>query len=91
MTYRTLGKHADHYTIDAVEMQYMRSLIVTPNCPSFLHLNGFVTRLIRRVPLVEQELLFLPEHLSSPRLSRYRLLEHLSSPPFFNGVRGTRS
>jgi hypothetical protein len=27
---------------------------------------GFVTRLIRRVPLVEQELPTLPEHLSSP-------------------------
>jgi hypothetical protein len=27
---------------------------------------GFVTRLTRRVPLVEQELLTLPEHLSSP-------------------------
>jgi hypothetical protein len=29
-------------------------------------ISGFVTRLIRRVPLVEQELLTLPEHLSSP-------------------------
>jgi hypothetical protein len=28
--------------------------------------TGFVTRLTRRVPLVEQELLTLPEHLSSP-------------------------
>ena len=27
---------------------------------------GFVTRITRRVPLVEQELLTLPEHLSSP-------------------------
>jgi hypothetical protein len=27
----------------------------------------FVTRLTRRVPLVEQKLLTLPEHLSSPR------------------------
>ena len=36
---------------------------------SFPHsrlITGFVTRLIRRVPLVEQELLTLPEHLSSP-------------------------
>ena len=38
---------------------------------------GFVTRLTRRVPLVEQELLFL--------------LEHLSSPLVFNKVRVTRS
>jgi hypothetical protein len=36
----------------------------------------FVTRLARRVPLVEQELLTLPEHLSSPR--------------FFCGIRVTR-
>ena len=37
----------------------------------------FVTRLTRRVPLVEQKLLTLPEHLSSP--------------PVFSGVRVTRS
>ena len=30
-------------------------------------INGFLTRLTRRVPLVEQELLALPEHLSSFR------------------------
>ena len=40
-------------------------------------LTGFVTRLTRRVPLVEQELLTLPEHLSSP--------------PVISGVRVTRS
>jgi hypothetical protein len=40
-------------------------------------ITGFVTRLTRRVPLVEQELLILPEHLSSP--------------PVFSGVRVTRS
>ena len=39
--------------------------------------SGFVTRLSRRVPLVEQELLTIPEHLSSP--------------PIFSGVRVTRS
>ena len=27
---------------------------------------GFVTRVTRRLPLVEQELLTLPEHMSSP-------------------------
>jgi hypothetical protein len=46
---------------------------------SFPHswlITGFVTRLTRRVPLVEQELLTLPEHLSSP--------------PVFSGVRITR-
>jgi len=40
-------------------------------------ITGFVTRLTRRVPLVEQELLTLPENLSSP--------------PVFSGVRVTRS
>jgi len=40
-------------------------------------ITGFVTRLARQVPLVEQELLTLPEHLSSP--------------PVFSGVRVTRS
>jgi hypothetical protein len=47
---------------------------------SFPHsrlITGFVTRLTRRVPLVEQELLTLPEHLSSP--------------PVFSGVRVSRS
>jgi hypothetical protein len=40
-------------------------------------ITGCVTRLTRRVPLVEQELHTLPEHLSSP--------------PVFSGVRVTRS
>ena len=40
-------------------------------------ITGFVTRLTRRVPLVKQELLTLPEHLSSP--------------PVFSGVLVTRS
>ena len=47
---------------------------------SFPHsrfITGFVTRLTRRVPLVEQELLTLSEHLSSP--------------PVFSGVRVARS
>jgi hypothetical protein len=40
-------------------------------------ITGFVTRLTRRVPLVEQELPTLPEHLNSP--------------PVFSGVRVARS
>jgi hypothetical protein len=47
---------------------------------SFPHVwlvTGFVTRLTRQVPLVEQELLTLPECLSSP--------------PVFSGVRVTQS
>ena len=43
----------------------------------FRLITGFVARLTRRVTLVEQELLTLPEHLSSP--------------PVFSGVRFTRS
>ena len=39
--------------------------------------RGFVTRLTRRVSLVEQELLTLPKHLNSP--------------PVFNGVHVTRT
>jgi len=43
--------------------------LVVNTSGSFPHswlITGFVTRLTRRVPLVEQELLTLPEHLSSP-------------------------
>ena len=53
--------------------------LVVNTSRSFPHsrlITGFVTRLTRRVPLVEQELLTLPEHLSSP--------------PVFSGVRVTR-
>jgi cell shape-determining protein MreC len=50
-------------------------LHVSLNCPFQIALyvnkvtnviTGFVTRLTRRVSLVEQDLLTLPEHLSSP-------------------------
>jgi hypothetical protein len=54
--------------------------LVVNSSRSFPHswpITGFETRLTRRVPLVEQELLILPEHLSSP--------------PVFSGVRVTRS
>ena len=53
--------------------------LVVNTSRSFPHsrlLTGFVTRITRQVPLVEQELLTLPEHLSSP--------------PVFSGVRVTR-
>ena len=55
------------------------SLVVNTS-RSFPHsrlITGFVTRLTRRVPLMEQELLTIPEHLSSP--------------PVFSAVRVTRS
>ena len=45
--------------------------------PHSWHITGFVTRLTRRVPLVEPELLTLSEHLSSP--------------PVLSGVSVTRS
>ena len=54
--------------------------LVVNTSRSFPHswlVTGFVTRLTRWVPLVEQELL--------------TLLEHLSSPLVFSGVRVTRS
>ena len=45
--------------------------------PNSWLITGFVTRSTRRVPLVEQELLTHPEHMSSP--------------PVLSGVRVTRS
>jgi hypothetical protein len=42
-----------------------------------MNINGFTTRFTRRVPLVDQELPTIPEHLSSL--------------PVFSGVRVTRS
>ena len=54
--------------------------LVVSTSRSFPHsrlITGFVARLTRRVPLVEQELLTLPEHMSSP--------------PVFSGIRVTRS
>jgi hypothetical protein len=54
--------------------------LVVNTSQSFPHsrlITGFVPRLTRRVPLVEQELLTLPEHMSSTSV--------------FTGVRVTRS
>ena len=54
-------------------------LVISTSLP-FPHswlITRFLTRLTRWVPLVEQELLTLPEHLTSP--------------PVFSGVRVTRS
>ena len=48
-----------------------------PVLSSFLIYHRFITRLIRRVPLVEQKLLILPEHMNSS--------------PVFSGVRVTWS
>ena len=64
-----------------VQFVYCVSVSLVVNTfQSFPHsrlITGFVTRLTRRVPLVKQKLLTLPEHLSSPLV--------------FSGVRVTRS
>ena len=57
------GRHhdlVDRYGISVSQITTSRSF------PHSRPITGFVTRLTRRVPLVEQELLTLPEHLSSP-------------------------
>jgi hypothetical protein len=57
---------------------YVPLVVSTPRSfPNSWLITGFITRLTRRVPLVEHGLLTLPEHLSSP--------------PVFSGVRVTRS
>ena len=57
--------------------KWPRTCSTSRSFPRSWLITGFVTRLKRRVSLVEQELLTLPKHLSSP--------------PVFNGVRVTRS
>jgi hypothetical protein len=67
----------DRYGISFTNNHGYVPLVVTIS-RSFPHsrlITGFVTRLTRRLPLVEQELLALPEHLCSP--------------PVFRGVRVT--
>ena len=77
------GRHHDlvnRYGISVSQMTTDNVPLVVSTSRSFPNsrlITGFVTRLTWRVPLVEQELFTLPEHLSS----------HL----VFNGVRVTRS
>jgi hypothetical protein len=65
------GRHhdlVDRYGICVTNDHRYVPLVVNTS-RSFPHprlITGFVTRLTRWVPLVEQELLTLPEHLSSP-------------------------
>jgi hypothetical protein len=67
------GRHhelVDRYGISVTNDHEYVPLVVNTS-RSFPHawlITGFVTRLIQQVPLVEQELLTLPEHLSSPRI-----------------------
>ena len=56
---------------------YSSTVACTLNFPRSWIITGFVTRLTRRMSLVEQELPTIPEHLHSP--------------PVFSGVRDTRS
>ena len=69
----------DHYGISVSQMTTdMFPLSQKLPGPFLIHdITGFVTRSTRRVPLVKQELLTLPEHMSSP--------------PVFSGVPVTRS
>ena len=68
--HKEMGRH----WIGSVNVAVQQANIV--HSPKVVH-PEFVTRLTRRVPLVEQQLLTHPEHLSSP--------------PVFSGVRVTRS
>ena len=70
-TFEILAKNKLNKSIDNLVRKHFRSF------PHSRLITGLVTRLTRRVPLVEQELL--------------TILEHLSSPPVFSGVRLTRS
>jgi hypothetical protein len=68
----------DRYGILTNDHGYVPLVVNTSRSfPRSWRITGFVTRLKRRVLLVEQELLILPEHLSSP--------------PVFSWVHVTRS
>ena len=76
-----LSVHTDfvsrHTGISVYKNAYITGMFCSDAGPDTILVKGFVTRLTRPVPLVELELLTLPEHLSSP--------------PVFSGVRVTRS
>jgi len=58
---------------------YISDFYTSRSFPRSWLITGFVTRLTRRVSLVEQELLTLPEHLSSPTdISRVRVTRSLA-------------
>ena len=78
LTRKSYGRHhdlADRYEISVSQMT--TDVFHFPVLPHSWLIIGFATRLTRRVPLGEQELPTLPEHLRSP--------------PVFGGVRVTRS
>ena len=66
--------HGSHQSLRniCVTNDHKYAPLVVSNTRPFPHswlITGFATRITRRVPLVEQELLILPEHLISPRFS----------------------
>jgi len=68
---KNVSRHdlVDRYGISVSQMTTDNVPLVVNISWSFPHsrlITGFVTRLTRRVLLVEQEMLTLPEHLSSP-------------------------
>jgi hypothetical protein len=64
--------------LDCVYVLYVPLVVnISRFFPHSLLITGFITMLIQWVPLMEQELLTLPEHLSSP--------------PVFSGILVTRS
>ena len=69
------GRH--HDLVDRYGISVSQMTMDMFHFPHSWLITGFVTRLPRRVPLEEQELLTLPEYLSSP--------------PVFSGVQVTRS
>ena len=70
-----VGRYGKSVSQMTTEMFHLSQTVLGP---FLMHeITGFVTRLTQRVPVVEQELPTLPEHLSSP--------------PSFRGVRITRS
>ena len=60
----------DYFSKILLSMKKKYHTVVVNTSRSFPHswlIIGFVTRLTRRVPLIEQELYTLPGHLSSPQ------------------------
>ena len=67
ITFLSCNKNATiHYTISCVHGYVPLVVNTSRSFPHSWLITGFVTRLTRRVSLVEQELPSLQEHLSSP-------------------------
>ena len=79
--------HVEEKFVPNVLFDTVTNLYLTPYFRSISHfwlITGFVTRLTRRVPLVELELLLFPEHLSpSPVFSGVGVTPYLVICVFF--------